>query len=147
MTTALPAAAPYTGLDLQAAYAAMYPGISQQVRYQDLQKTHQQTVERCARALRAERERSPVIARIRSLHRPYKIYDACDHKHTDEDRAAGRAVAVEDVGLTCEDGLMYVVCRECCTDGGYQTEVCATEHQHSPGPEIPICSTAVALEA
>jgi hypothetical protein len=47
-----------TGLDLHAAYAALYPGLVEQgVRIQDLSDRNLQMVDRAARLRRAERER------------------------------------------------------------------------------------------
>jgi hypothetical protein len=70
------------------------------------------------------------VTSVLELHRPFRIYDECGHKHTAEDVEAGRAIDVTDVGYTCSEGLMYVICRECCADDRYQTEDCATNHDH-----------------
>jgi hypothetical protein len=55
---------------------------------------------------------------------------------------------VDEVGLTCDEGLMYEICTSCCLqDGwaeGYQTEECATRHEH--GRNDPICKTVAILE-
>jgi hypothetical protein len=72
--------------------------------------------------------------RARALHSEYKIYDECGHNHRyseDGDLEPG-VIEVEDVGLTCEDGLQYVICRECCTHGGRQgqTVTCVDDHDH-----------------
>lgn len=86
--------------------------------------------------------------KIRALHRPFGIYDECDHEHTDEDLAAGRCLEVDEVGLTCDDGLLYQICEECCTvDLGWtrqQREGCAESHDHSKTG--PICKTIQLLE-
>jgi hypothetical protein len=84
------------------------------------------------------------LERVRALHSEWRIYDECGHKHTDEDVTAGRAKHVNDVGTVCEDGLMYVVCRHCCTDdGGYQIEDCL---YHAHGPEFPRCATIATID-
>lgn len=46
-----------TGLDYQEAYRAMYPGLAETVRLQDVQDSVLKTVDRAARLRRAERER------------------------------------------------------------------------------------------
>ena len=46
-----------TGLDYQAAFKAMYPGLVGTVRIQDLQNTSLKVVDRAARLRREERER------------------------------------------------------------------------------------------
>jgi hypothetical protein len=72
--------------------------------------------------------------RARALHSEYKIYDECGHNHRyseDGDLEPG-VIEVEDVGLVCEEGLQYVICRECCTHGGRQgqTVTCVDDHDH-----------------
>jgi hypothetical protein len=66
---------------------------------------------------------------VQHLHREFRIYDECGHRHTEEGNGV---ISVENVGLTCPDGYRYSICRECCTCGSdYQTEECATNHQHA----------------
>lgn len=82
--------------------------------------------------------------RIRALHFPFGIYDECDHEHTEAHLEAGDCLEIMEVGLTCEDGLMYRICESCCTDGGGQTEQCISSHEH--GKDEPICATMALLE-
>ena len=78
------------------------------------------------------------LAAVLRLHRPWKLYTDCGHKHVFGDGS----VEIEDIGLTCE--VMYDICLECCTDGGdYQSENCASNHAH--GKDLPICKTAAAI--
>ena len=44
--------------------------------------------------------REEVVARVEALHSPFRIYDECDHRHPDEDVAAGRAVDIPEIGYT-----------------------------------------------
>lgn len=81
------------------------------------------------------------IAAVLDIHRPWKIYDDCGHRHQDPDEPG--VIDVEDVGYTCAAGLMYSICRSCCTSGEYQTEDCATYHAH--GEDQSICETVAAL--
>ena len=79
-------------------------------------------------------------ARVRELHSPYKIYDECGHRHTATDKGVQD---VTHVGLACEDGYMYTVCRHCCTDAmDDQTEECVSEHDHGKS----VCPTNAALD-
>lgn len=89
-------------------------------------------------------ERS-VIEKIRELHKPFGIYTECDHDHTEADLENDLAFEIMEVGIVCEDGLMYQVCLSCCTGDGFQTEDCATDHKH--GKDEPICATSALLEA
>jgi hypothetical protein len=85
---------------------------------------------------------------LRALHQPFGIYTECGHDHVEEDFEAGRCIEVDLVGLTCEEGLMYRICKHCCTDDAhfeqYQTEHCATAHDHGAG--VPICQTMAVLD-
>lgn len=82
---------------------------------------------------------------VLELHQPRRIYDECGHEHTEEDRKASRAVAIDEVGYVCKDGYQYSICRSCCmdSDNDYQTEDCATYHDHGAGK--PTCPTEVAI--
>lgn len=129
-----------TGLDYHAAYRAMFPGLAETIRIQDLPDDRLKTVDRAARLRRAERER--VKALIAEIHIPFSIYTECDHDH-DEDEPG--VLQVEEVGLTCKDGLMYRICTVCCLSGGdYQPEHCADTHEHTKTG--PVCPTAARLE-
>jgi len=77
-------------------------------------------------------------ARIRAIHKPYRIFGECDHDHELGDEGV---VDAEYIGLTCN--YLYDVCSECCVEGDGQTEACATEHEH--GKDMPICRTIAAL--
>lgn len=89
----------------------------------------------CRWAARVE-ELSARIGRVRALHSEHRLYDPCDHEHTDDDLAAGRAVDTGD-GLTCEDSYFHSVCKTCCCDDGEQTATCAdTHHVCWPCPTI-----------
>ena len=79
---------------------------------------------------------------IDDLHKPFKIYQECGHDHNEVEGVG--LVVVEDVGEVCEEGYMYSICRECCCGGAdYQSEDCASYHDH--GKDKPICKTAGAL--
>ena len=74
---------------------------------------------------RAERDAlAAKVERVRALHRAFGIYDECDC----DDPDPATHLDVDDVGLTCN--LMYRVCAECCRDDVYQTEDCASYHDH-----------------
>lgn len=93
-------------------------------------------------AARAERAEAAVI-RVRELHLPFRIYQQCGHVHTATEVEAGTVKNVDDVGYVCDAGFMYAICRECCLDGGdYQTEGCATTHDHP----LVQCETLAALD-
>lgn len=81
-----------------------------------------------------------VLRHVQALHSEFRIYDECGHQHTETDVFV-RDIA--DVGLVCEEGFMYSVCRHCCTDAsGDQTEECASSHDHSRW----LCPTRQAIE-
>ena len=89
----------------------------------------------------AERDAlAATVERVRALHRPVGIYDECEC--SDEAKAEGHE-DVEDIGLTCN--RMYTVCAECCRDDVYQTEDCASYHDHKPD-EAHHCPTIRALD-
>jgi hypothetical protein len=78
-------------------------------------------------------ERDETIQRVRDRHSPMKIYTECGHN----DGECPDPIEVEEIGWTCQDGYMYSICRECCTENGQQTEVCATYHDHKNEPLCP----------
>jgi hypothetical protein len=90
------------------------------------------------------------IEKVREIHTPWGIYTECGHEHTEAElEAEGSTVREIDlVGLVCEEGLMYRVCRACCVEPGwsegFQTETCATKHLHTP--DGPVCPTVAALD-
>lgn len=113
-----------------------------------------QLTRRHVEAIVAAREaaaRAEVLAEVAALHRPWRIYDECGHDHTDEDYEAGRCIEVSEIGYVCDDGLMYVICRECCCDydgfNYWQTESCANghnlDHTKIVGPSL--CPTSAIL--
>lgn len=79
-----------------------------------------------------------VRAKLLDLHKPYGIWEECEHNH---DGADGAARYIDDVGLTCNK--VYDICRECCSDGDGQNEACADGHNH--GPNVPRCATVAIL--
>jgi hypothetical protein len=105
------------------------------------------------RDLAAEHERevrAALQARIDkalALHRETKIYDECGHKHkmADDYTVPAGLHLIEEVGLTCEDGYQYSICRECCTDDGYQTETCVDNHEHGGSAACWPCPTHACL--
>lgn len=95
----------------------------------------------------AEAGAREALAPVRELHKPVPVYgDNCEHEidldpyggckfeHPD-----GKHHYVEEIGWTCDHS--YDICTECCTDDGYQSEECATHHNHGFGPGL-ICATA-----
>lgn len=74
---------------------------------------------------------------VRKLHTPFKVYDECGHSHEKEDEAAG-IVEIDDVGISCEDGVLYTVCRECDTTDG-------ATHEYTDEGKWP-CRTIEALD-
>jgi hypothetical protein len=86
--------------------------------------------------------RARLIQALRALHSEYGVYEKCDHGHTADDPLA---LDIENVGLTCADGLLDVVCTACCTRPFYgQTEDCADGHKHLPGSAI--CPTMAIVD-
>ena len=81
------------------------------------------------------------IDAVLALHQPFRIYDECDHDHTEEDIAEGRAVETGEF-VSCHDEYLYSICTACCRDAqGFQTEECADAHFHDKTH----CKTAVAI--
>jgi hypothetical protein len=90
------------------------------------------------------------IAKVREIHSPWGIYTECGHEHTEAelDDEASTVHEIDLVGLVCEEGLMYRVCRSCCVEPGwaegFQTETCASKHTHTT--DGPVCLTTAALD-
>jgi len=82
------------------------------------------------------------VEAVRSIHKPFGIYDECGHDHTEEDLASGFAVDAN-LHYACADALMYRICTECCTEGMGQSEACVSSHEHGPGK--PFCRTIEAI--
>jgi hypothetical protein len=62
------------------------------------------------------------VEKVLALHTECRFYDECGHSHTDEEVARGEAHDIEEVGITCEEGYLYSVCRMCHTDDGRARE-------------------------
>lgn len=80
------------------------------------------------------------VVAVLDLHSPRRIYEPCGHNHADSDPGTVE-VQDGDVGITCEDGYLYTICRDCCTGNGYQTEQCAADHDGDCYP----CATVKAI--
>lgn len=76
-----------------------------------------------------------------ALHKPITLYEECGHTHEDNEP---NVMDVPDVGFVCQDGKLYDVCNECCTDGDSQNETCAGDHDH--GKDKPICKTIAVIK-
>jgi hypothetical protein len=93
---------------------------------------HETPFEGVAATITREQVAPDAYAALRAVldkHSEFKIYDECGHQHREGDPGV---LSIENVGLTCEDGYEYSICRECCTGGSgeYQTEDCAS-HDHN----------------
>ena len=81
------------------------------------------------------------VLRVRDLHKPFRIYEECDHDEHGDDIVL---IECEDF-TTCAAGYMYSVCTECCCSGmAQQTEECAGWHEHDDSK--PLCATLAALD-
>lgn len=79
---------------------------------------------------------------VMDVHSPIRIYEECGHSHQVGEQGAKD---VREVGVVCEVGYLYTICRECCTHGsGDQTEACVSEAHYSPIACFP-CPTVQAL--
>lgn len=92
------------------------------------------------------------LAAVRSVtarHFPWDIYTECDCEpgHQDEDEDGG-IVDVCEVGLVCEQGFLYSICAECCSNETpwerSQREECADGHDHVG--DRAICQTLTGIE-
>lgn len=80
------------------------------------------------------------VKRVREQHSARRIYGECGHRHEKPDADLG-VKDVRAVGLVCEDGYDYTVCRACCCDpDGDQSRECAENHDREcwPCPTIRI---------
>jgi hypothetical protein len=59
------------------------------------------------------------LAAVLAIHSSYGVYDECGHDHQEGDPGT---IEVEDVGIVCEAGHLYDVCRACHTVDGVTTE-------------------------
>lgn len=81
---------------------------------------------------------------VLNLHRRRPTYKPCGHDHENGERGV---LLVHEVGLVCDSGYEFSVCRECCTDGdNSQTEHCAENHMPDLGGCWP-CPTVRAIGA
>jgi hypothetical protein len=94
-------------------------------------------VREAANVLRAQ---AAQLDAVRDLHKPYGIYDECDHDHDGKD--GPDVVLVEDIGFTC--AKLYDICSACCEPHAGQSLFCSEAHDH--GPDKPICATRRILE-
>ena len=81
------------------------------------------------------------VEAVMELHRDVGIYDECLCENPSPED--GLHKRIEDVGVTCN--FLYVVCRECCMEDGYQKEECAHYCDHDPLGSN--CSTVRAITA
>lgn len=80
------------------------------------------------------------VKRVREMHSAQPLYEECGHRHEKPDADLG-VKDVRAVGLVCEDGYDYTVCRACCCDpDGDQSRECAENHDREcwPCPTIRI---------
>lgn len=93
--------------------------------------------------VRTERDRlAEQVKRVRDEHSEQRIYGDCGHEHEAPDADQG-VRDIPEVGLVCEDGYDYSVCRSCCCDDdGNQSRECAEEH----GGECLPCPVIRALD-
>jgi len=81
---------------------------------------------------------------IMALHSEFKIYEECECAERDEE---GHLLSDPEWSefAFCAKSFMYLICRECCTDGEdtEMTEECADHHNHGEGR--PICKTHRAI--
>ncbi len=79
-----------------------------------------------------------------ALHSQFRVYTECGHHHEDDDPDV---IEIDEIGLACGDGFMYLICANCCTGGSreWQTEACASEHKHDGSATCWPCPTRKAL--
>jgi hypothetical protein len=93
---------------------------------------------------------SAAIRAVLDIHKPYYIYEPCGHQHelTEDLQIPPGVRNVDDVGLVCDDGLLYTICFHCCAGDHSQTERCVSEHQHeehAPCPTVRTIATQLGL--
>jgi len=72
--------------------------------------------------------RARLIQRIKALHRPYDVYEACGHNHALNDPLAQH---IPELGMVCDQGIVLTICNHCCVDAEVgQRDVCAADHKH-----------------
>jgi hypothetical protein len=91
---------------------------------------------------------TPYVDAIRAVldeHPPRRIYDECGHTHTEGEPGT---VTVDEVGVVCEAGYQYTICRGCCcTDDWEQTGWCGAEHRRDLLPCWPCTTVRVTARA
>jgi hypothetical protein len=87
-----------------------------------------------------EISRARLVQGLKALHAPFEIYTACEHLHDEDDEDA---FYIEDVGWSCEAGLVAVVCQHCCVDDHAQADVCVERHKHEAGRAL--CPTTALM--
>ena len=88
----------------------------------------------------AARRLLAAVEAVLAHHSEFRIYDECDHEHSQEEVDAGTAVDCPGADfVTCRDGYAYSVCRACCTGGWSQMEECASDHDHGDCWPCPTC--------
>lgn len=98
-------------------------------------------------------EAAHAIEAVLDLHKPFTVWDDCGHAHDyNEDWTVPEGLTdVNDVGLVCEDGVSYVICRHCCCgDSDYQDESCVSAHGiefHDPCPTVRVIVEQLGLTA
>lgn len=82
---------------------------------------------RCGDPRRAVGELADALRAVLDEHTPTPIYAECGHDH---DEGEAGVVDIDPIGLVCQDGYMYDICRECCMDADEQIESCADHHDN-----------------
>jgi hypothetical protein len=95
-------------------------------------------------SLAAPSEHDSLVAKLRTVHTRYRIYESCTCPQRDDDDHLN--VELDDGEWTCEASYAYSICTECCCDrGDEQTELCSDGHTH--GPDLPICQTRAIIDS
>lgn len=84
-----------------------------------------------------------LVAQLRHLHRPYRIYSPCTHPERDDDGHLD--LELDDGDLTCEASYLYSICKACCMVEDERGEWCSDSHDHQRGE--PVCDTRALLDA
>ena len=93
------------------------------------------------------------VRAVMELHCPYRIYDDCGHQphdYAEDGSIPADLVELEGIGLVCEKGYLYSICRECCADvvepHVFQRAVCNDHHEHlDPATACWPCPTVRAI--
>lgn len=71
------------------------------------------------------------VRAVLDIHRVVRIFDECGHHHeyTEDGSVPDGLREISEIGLVCEEGYQFSICRECCTDPeGAQSQLCELEH-------------------